>query len=137
MKILLSALKYSHHNWKICGDLKVVSLILGMQGGYTKYPCFLCLWDSRSDDRHYEHSELPSREIIHPGSHNVVIDPLVNHHQILLPLLHIKLGLMTNFVKAISKGSPAFVFIKQTFPQVSDAKFKADIVDGSQARNLM
>ena len=23
MKILLSALKYSHHNWKICGDLKV------------------------------------------------------------------------------------------------------------------
>ena len=22
MKLLLSALKYSHHNWKICGDLK-------------------------------------------------------------------------------------------------------------------
>ena len=29
----------------VCGDLKVISLILGQQGGYTNFPCFLCEWD--------------------------------------------------------------------------------------------
>ena len=42
---LLSALNYHDHGWLICGDLKVVGLVIGLQGGYTKYPCFLCLWD--------------------------------------------------------------------------------------------
>ena len=40
---LLSALNYHDHGWLICGDLKVVGLLLGLQGGYTKYPCSLCL----------------------------------------------------------------------------------------------
>ncbi|KAF2357548.1 hypothetical protein FHG87_011689 [Trinorchestia longiramus] len=44
---------YQKHRWLICGDLKVVGLILGLQDGYTKYPCFLCLWDSHADDQHY------------------------------------------------------------------------------------
>ena len=43
MDQLLSALNYHDHGWLICGDLKVVGLVLGLQGGYTKYPCFLCL----------------------------------------------------------------------------------------------
>lgn len=25
----------------------MVNFLLGQQGGYIKYPCFLCLWDSR------------------------------------------------------------------------------------------
>ena len=53
MELLLRNLKYKDHNWMICGDLKVVALVLGLQGGYTKYPCFLCLWDSRADKQHY------------------------------------------------------------------------------------
>ena len=24
----------------LCGDLKVLSMLLGQKGGYTKYPCF-------------------------------------------------------------------------------------------------
>ena len=42
MELLLSALTYQEHKWLICGDLKVAGTILGLQGGYTKYPCFLC-----------------------------------------------------------------------------------------------
>ena len=173
MKILVSALKYSHHNWNICGHLKlkeqcnficfhsvvryftfqsspyfifnnihiiplqVVSLILGMQEGYTKYPSFLCLWDTRADDKHYLQNEWPSREILQVGSHNEAADPLVKPHQIMLPPLHKKLGLMKNFVKVINKESPAFAFIKHTLPQVSDAKLKAGIFDGPQIRSLM
>ena len=53
MELLLSALNYQEHKWLICGDLKAVGIILGLQGGYTKYPCFLRLWDSCADDQHY------------------------------------------------------------------------------------
>ena len=53
IKILLDILKYSKYNWKICSDLKVLSLLLGLQLGYTKHMCFLCLWNSRKDSSHY------------------------------------------------------------------------------------
>jgi len=31
----------------LCGDLKVVSLLMGLQQGYTHYVCFLCELDSQ------------------------------------------------------------------------------------------
>ena len=40
MKILLDILEYPKYNWKICSDLKVFSLLLGLQLGYTKHMCF-------------------------------------------------------------------------------------------------
>jgi len=53
MKLLLGKIKYDEFKWKLCGDLKVVALLLGMQLGYTKYCCFLCEWDSRDRKSHY------------------------------------------------------------------------------------
>ena len=52
MKILITKCKYSEKNWLICGDLKVLGMLFGQQGGYTKYPCFLCLWDSSVKTKH-------------------------------------------------------------------------------------
>ena len=69
---LLSAVNYQEHKWQICGDLKVVGLVLGLQDIYTKYPCFLCLWDSQDDDQHYVRQEWPLRQGLKPGSHNFV-----------------------------------------------------------------
>jgi hypothetical protein len=46
MNLLLGNIKYDKFNWKLCGDLKLVALLLGMQLRYTKYCCFLCEWDS-------------------------------------------------------------------------------------------
>ena len=40
---ILKKINYPEHNWQICVDLKMVNFLLGQQGGYTKYPCFLCL----------------------------------------------------------------------------------------------
>ena len=40
IKILLDILEYPKYNWKICSDLKVLSLLLGLQLGYTKHMCF-------------------------------------------------------------------------------------------------
>ena len=38
MKMLLTKIKYDEHKWMVCGDLKVLSILLGQQEGYTKYP---------------------------------------------------------------------------------------------------
>jgi len=50
MKQLLQYIKYDTY---ICADLKVIALLLGLQLGYTKFPCFLCKWDSRDKAYHY------------------------------------------------------------------------------------
>ena len=137
MKYLLEALKYDLHNWKICGDLKMMSILLGLQAGYTKHPCFLCLWDSRADDRHYFQKKWPTRDALTPGKSNVKSSPLVDPKNVLLPPLHIKLGLMKNFVKALNKENRSFKFLQTKFPAVSDAKLRAGVFNGPQIRELM
>ena len=43
MKLLLNALQHPKYSGKICADLKVISLILGLLLGHTKHMCFLRL----------------------------------------------------------------------------------------------
>jgi hypothetical protein len=45
---------------------------LGVQGVYTKYSCFLCLWDSRADKEHYVKREWPLKNELIPRKHNVL-----------------------------------------------------------------
>ena len=52
VQMVLQKLCYNEHKWAICVDLKMVNILLRQQAGYVKYPCFLCLWDSRADDQH-------------------------------------------------------------------------------------
>jgi len=52
MKLLLEKIKYDEFKCKLCGDLKVLALLLGMQLGYTKYCSFLCEWDNRDKKNH-------------------------------------------------------------------------------------
>ena len=47
MEILRAKLQYATHACKISVDFKVVNMLLGKQSRYTKYPCFLCEWNSR------------------------------------------------------------------------------------------
>jgi len=53
MKLLLGKIMNDEFKWKLCGYLKVVALLLGMQFACTKYCCFLCEWDSRDKKNHY------------------------------------------------------------------------------------
>jgi len=53
MKILMEAINYGKFNWQICGDLKVIALLLGLQQGFTKCCCFIREWDSRAWSLHY------------------------------------------------------------------------------------
>jgi len=53
MKLLLEKIQYRKHNWNICGYLKVIAVLLGLQLGYTKFCYFLCEWDSRARKHNY------------------------------------------------------------------------------------
>ena len=137
IKTVLKLLQYENHEWVICVDLKMVNFLLGQQGGYTKYPCFLCLWDSRARDRHYIQKEWPPRENFSVGEKNIINERLVDPAKIIFPPLHIKLGLMKQFVKALSSDSECFKYLCSVFPGVTLEKLKAGIFDGPQIRTLM
>jgi hypothetical protein len=55
----------------------MVNFLLDQQNGYTKYPCFLCLWDSRAKHEHWARKDLCLREYMVVGGQNVINKPLV------------------------------------------------------------
>jgi hypothetical protein len=59
----------------------------------------------------WETVHWPEREQLQPGSKNVSNVSLVVREKILLPLLHIKLGMMKQFVKALDRNSPCFQYL--------------------------
>jgi hypothetical protein len=50
MDWLLKVISYSKCEWKICGDLKVIGLLLGMQSGYTKFSA-VCVVDGAAEQK--------------------------------------------------------------------------------------
>lgn len=137
ISFVLEKIKFHEHQWVMCVDLKMVNFLLGQQGGYTKFPCFLCLWDSRAKNDHWVKKTWPLRTALVVGQKNVINEPLVTRDKIILPPLHIKLGLMKQFVKALNKDGPCFEYISRTFPGLSTEKLKAGIFDGPQIRKLV
>ena len=57
VQMFLQKLCYNEHKWAICVVLEMVIILLGQQASYVKYPCFLCLWDSRADDQHWQRKD--------------------------------------------------------------------------------
>jgi len=67
MNFLMEAINYDKSKWQICGDLKAITLLLGLQQGFTKYCCFICEWDSRARSLHYSRQDRPARKSLEPG----------------------------------------------------------------------
>ncbi|KAL4719083.1 hypothetical protein ACJJTC_002119 [Scirpophaga incertulas] len=115
---VLRAIKYEDFKWQICGDLKMIAILMGLQGGFTKYCCFLCLWDSRDQKQHFVKQSWPLRKSYTPGEQNVFNDPLVDPKNELLLPLHIKLGLIKNFVKGMDREGSGFKYLSELFPKL-------------------
>lgn len=124
-KLILEKIKYEEFDWPICADFKVIHLLLGMQLGFIKFGCILCEWDSRDRAKHYTDFEWPVRGNPILRQKNVVAPPLVERHRFILPALHIKLGLMKNFVRAMDREGEGFRHLKTVFNKISDEKIKA------------
>jgi hypothetical protein len=134
-KEILSCLNYQTYQWHICGDLKVTAILMGLHKGYTKFSYFLCKWDSHAISVHYSRKNWHLRKSHTPGTKNAAHQPLVDPCKVLLAPLHIKLGLMKNFVKASDRNRPAFLFLCETFPRLS-TEIKARVFIGPQIRQL-
>jgi hypothetical protein len=68
LELVLIYLGYTAHDWIICGDLKALCTLLGQQACCTKYPCFMCEWDSRARSQHWEQKYWTSRISFELGS---------------------------------------------------------------------
>lgn len=137
VKNLLAALKYEEYGWEVIGDFKMVAFLMGLQGGFTKFPCYLCLWDSRDTQAHYHKRDWSPRTDFSEGKNNVKWEPLVDPKKVLIPPLHLKLGLMKQFVKALDKDSAAFKYLQDLFPKLSEAKVRAGVFVGPQIRKII
>ena len=84
IKQVMEKINYSNHNWVICVELKMVNFLLGQQSDFTKFPCFLCLWDSRARDQHWERKDWPLRAQIKVGEENFVSAPPIPKEKIIL-----------------------------------------------------
>jgi len=113
----METINYDKFKWKICCDLKVIALLFGLQQGFTKYCCFVCDWDSRAQPLHYSRKDWPARKSLELGIMNVENQTLVESSKILLPSMHLKLGLMKNFLKAMNQEEAAFAYLRVMFPR--------------------
>ena len=115
----------------------MINFLLGQQSGYTKYPCFLCYWDSRDKANHWNKKDWPVRDRLNVGEKKVIAEQLVPRDKIVFPPLHIQLGLMKQFVKALDKDVDCFQYICKSFRSLSNEELKAGIFDESQIWQLM
>jgi hypothetical protein len=56
------------------------------------------------------------------GGQNVINEPLVARDRVILPPLHVKLGLMKQFVKALNKDGLCIEYIAHKLPGVTVGK---------------
>jgi len=74
----------------------------------------MCERDSSAQSLHYSRKDWPARKSLEPGTTKVKNQPLVEPRKILLPSMHLKLGLMKNFVKAMNQEEAAFTYEKSS-----------------------
>ena len=80
--------------------------------------------DSRAKILHYLKRDWPQRKYLKVGEKNVQHPALAEWHKILLLHLPIKLGLMTNFVRAMDRTGSAFKYLAEKFSRLSEVKIK-------------
>jgi len=98
---------------------------------------FLCLWNSRADGEHYDKVHWPPREELRPGWYNVIKELLVSREKVLLLPLHIKFGLLKQFVRALDFKGETFQENRVTFPKLSAAKPKRGKFVGPQITTML
>lgn len=84
---------------------------LGQQSGYTKYPCFICLYDCRAHGDHWEKLNWPLREMLPVGTANIIRKPLVDRFF----FNSYQTGIMEQFVKGLHTDDDCFQHICKMF----------------------
>jgi hypothetical protein len=56
----------------------VLCMLLGQQVVYTKYPCFMCEWNSTARGKHWEQKRWTPKTSLEPGSKNILCKSYLN-----------------------------------------------------------
>jgi hypothetical protein len=75
--------------------------------------------ECRARPLHYLRKDWPARKSLKPGITNVENQTLVEPSKLLLPSMHLKLGLMKHFVKAMKQEEAAFTYLRENLPRLS------------------
>lgn len=114
---------------------------MGIQSGNVRYPCFLCTFHSRKRDEHYIKKHWPARDDYDVNQEwNIINEKLVDPKDIIFPPLHIKLGLMTQFVKTLvekNTTTPPIEYLRNKFPTLSEAKIDGGIFTGPDIDKIL
>lgn len=141
MQYILNLIQYEKYQWDVIVDFKLINILVGLMGAASKHPCVYCLWDSKykKSDK-YTKTDWPARpqwSEATAGKYNAIKPPLVPASKILMPPLHIKIGLVTQlFKKIFQKNSAVRNVLHNIFPTLSQAKMKAGVYDGPQIRKI-
>lgn len=109
LKKALELVKYNDpdRRWNLVADFKIANKNMGLNGCWCGEPCFLCLWRSRLNFvKQYEKIGTWAKRSYVEGrlikdNKNVLFDPLIPADRVILPALHIKLGVFAQFVKGL------------------------------------
>jgi len=85
MNNILVEVDYKKYQWEVCGDFKVIAVLLGLQAGYTKYSCFLCDWDCRARGTHYSRKHWPHRQSLTHGMKTFIHKSLIKPSKVSPP----------------------------------------------------
>ena len=110
---------------------------MGLQGGFTKFPCYLCHWDSRGITAHYHRRIWPKRTEFFVGKSNIKWGPLIDPskiHVIDATVAH-KIGPYQTICLIVRQEIRRFSILTKFFPKISEAKIKADVFFGQQIKN--
>jgi hypothetical protein len=83
-----------------------------------------CYEDCTIPNSNLSQEDWSIRENPVPGEECVRNQQLVDKDKILLPPLHIKLGLLKDVIKAMNKYGQDFEYLREKFPKFNDAKLK-------------
>ena len=139
MQLLHYKTDYKIQKWFTCGDFKVIGILLGLQSGHMKYCSFLCTRESRAPYQHYNDEFWPVRETLEPGKMKVAQKSLmVDPKKIFSPELHMKLGIVKNFIETLNKNGEAGLFIlKNNFFKLSEATIREGVFNALHIQQLI
>lgn len=140
---IINSINYEEHQWSVCADLKLTSILVGRCGGNPKFPCHRCKWEYGRDlETVYDLSEKDLSELTrtsyepkengHPtgiDNYSIVREALIPANKFHPPPLHLKLGFFQILHKNLN--SEAKEYIKQMFP-----KKTADVFTGPEISKI-
>lgn len=81
--------------------------------------------------------KLIASSVVGSGAEKYSAFQIVHSGKVLLTPLHIKIGLMKNFLKVMVKTKLAFKYPLEKFPRLSEAKIKDGVFVSPQIRQLV